>query len=46
MGIDFCRAYGFFTVFLMIIPNVIVFELCDVDYKRTGERREAMYFGI
>jgi len=42
----FVGLMGFSTAFLMIIPNVIVFELCDVDYKRTGERREAMYFGI
>src|SRR5665648_520070 len=37
---------GLPTAVLMIIPNVILSELCDVDYKKTGERREAMYFGV
>ena len=37
---------GFPAAILMIIPNVIVSELCDVDEKKTGERREAMYFGV
>ena len=37
---------GLPTAVLIIIPNVILSELCDVDYKKTGERREAMYFGV
>jgi len=37
---------GFPTAILIIIPNVILSELCDVDYEKTGERREAMYFGV
>ncbi len=37
---------GFPAAILMIIPNVILSELCDVDYRETGERREAMYFGV
>ncbi len=31
---------------LLVIPNVILAELCDLDAKRTGERREAMFFGV
>jgi len=37
---------GFPTAILIIIPKVILSELCDVDYEKTGERREAMYFGV
>ena len=45
-GMIFVGLMGFPTAVLMIIPNVILSELCDVDYKKTGERREAMYFGV
>jgi GPH family glycoside/pentoside/hexuronide:cation symporter len=36
---------GFPVAVLLVIPNVFISELCDYDYKITGERREAMYFG-
>ena len=45
-GLIFVGLMGLPTAVLMIIPNVILSELCDVDYKKTGERREAMYFGV
>jgi GPH family glycoside/pentoside/hexuronide:cation symporter len=45
-GLIFVGLMGFPAAVLMIIPNVILSELCDVDYKKTGERREAMYFGV
>jgi GPH family glycoside/pentoside/hexuronide:cation symporter len=45
-GMIFVGLMGFPAAVLMIIPNVILSELCDVDYKKTGERREAMYFGV
>jgi len=45
-GLIFIGLMGFPTAILIIIPNVILSELCDVDYKKTGERREAMYFGV
>jgi len=45
-GQVFVGLMGFPAAVLMIIPNVILSELCDVDYKKTGERREAMYFGV
>lgn len=37
---------GFPVAVLLIVPNVILSELCDVDAKETGERREAMFFGV
>jgi GPH family glycoside/pentoside/hexuronide:cation symporter len=45
-GLIFVGLMGLPAAVLMIIPNVILSELCDVDYKKTGERREAMYFGV
>ncbi|HER23722.1 MAG TPA: MFS transporter [Candidatus Atribacteria bacterium] len=45
-GLIFIGLMGFPAAVLMIIPNVMLSELCDVDYKKTGERREAMYFGV
>jgi glycoside/pentoside/hexuronide:cation symporter, GPH family len=36
---------GFPVAVLLVIPNVFISELCDYDFKITGERREAMYFG-
>ena len=45
-GQVFVGLMGFPAAVLMIIPNVILSELCDIDYKKTGERREAMYFGV
>jgi len=45
-GLIFVGLMGLPTAVLMIIPNVILSELCDVDYKKTGERREGMYFGV
>ncbi len=37
---------GFPVAVLLIVPNVILSELCDADVKKTGERREAMFFGV
>ena len=37
---------GFPTGVLLVIPNVFISELCDYDFGLTGERREAMYFGV
>ena len=45
-GLIFVGLMGLPAAVLIIIPNVILSELCDVDYKKTGERREAMYFGV
>jgi len=45
-GLFFVGLMGLPTAILIIIPNVILSELCDVDYVKTGERREAMYFGV
>lgn len=33
------------SVFL-VMPNVFISESCDYDFKQTGQRREAMYFGV
>jgi len=45
-GIIIAALMGFPAAILMVIPNVILSELCDFDYHQTGERREAMYFGV
>ena len=37
---------GYPVAVLLIVPNVILSELCDADVKKTGERREAMFFGV
>ena len=37
---------GFPVAVLLVIPNVILSELCDADVKKTGQRREAMFFGV
>ncbi len=38
--------FGFPTAVLLVIPNVFISELCDYDFRKTGQRREAMYFGV
>jgi GPH family glycoside/pentoside/hexuronide:cation symporter len=38
--------FGFPTAVLLVIPNVFIAELCDYDFQLTGQRREAMYFGV
>jgi GPH family glycoside/pentoside/hexuronide:cation symporter len=37
---------GFPVAVFLVLPNVFISEICDLDYKQTGERREAMYFGV
>ncbi len=37
---------GYPVAVLLIVPNVILSEVCEYDSKRTGERREAMFFGV
>jgi GPH family glycoside/pentoside/hexuronide:cation symporter len=37
---------GFPVAIFLVLQNVFIAEICDVDYKQTGERREAMYFGV
>ncbi|MAG13600.1 MAG: hypothetical protein CMN78_03275 [Spirochaetales bacterium] len=37
---------GFPVAVLLIVPNVILSELCDADVRETGQRREAMFFGV
>lgn len=42
-----CFAFmGIGVAVFLVVPNVVISELCDNDYKKTGQRREAMYFGI
>ena len=31
---------------LFVLPNALVAEVTDVDFERTGSRREAIYFGV
>jgi Na+/melibiose symporter-like transporter len=31
---------------LFSVPYTILADICDLDYKRTGTHREAMYFGF
>jgi len=37
---------GFPVAVFLIVPNVFISEVCDMDFKQTGVRREAMYFGV
>ena len=37
---------GFPVAVLLIVPNVILSELSDIDVEKTGQRREAMFFGV
>ncbi len=37
---------GYPVAVLLIIPNVILAEICERDSAKTGERREAMFFGV
>jgi GPH family glycoside/pentoside/hexuronide:cation symporter len=37
---------GFSVAVLLVLPNVFIADLCDYDFKQTGEHREAMYFGV
>lgn len=45
-GLVVAGLMGLPVAILLVLPNVIVSECCDADFKRTGEHREAMYFGI
>ncbi len=45
-GLVIFGLFGFPTAVLLVIPNVFIAELCDYDFHKTGERREAMYFGV
>jgi GPH family glycoside/pentoside/hexuronide:cation symporter len=45
-GIVVFALFGFPVAVLLVIPNVFISELCDSDFRKTGERREAMYFGV
>ncbi|NOY07480.1 MAG: MFS transporter [Spirochaetes bacterium] len=45
-GLTSIALMGFPVAVLMVIPNVLLSDLCDLDYRITGERREAMYFGV
>ncbi|HUV07203.1 MAG TPA: MFS transporter [Spirochaetia bacterium] len=38
--------FGFPVAVLLVLPNVFISELCDYDFRSTGQRREAMYFGV
>lgn len=31
---------------LFVLPNALLAEVTDVDFQRTGSRREAIYFGV
>ncbi len=37
---------GFPIAVLLIVPNVILAGLCEADAGRTGQSREAMFFGV
>jgi GPH family glycoside/pentoside/hexuronide:cation symporter len=38
--------FGFSVAVLLIVPNVFISDLCDYDYRNTGEHREGIYFGV
>ena len=37
---------GFPIAVLLVVPNVIVAQLSEADARKTGQRREAMFFGV
>ena len=37
---------GFPIAVLLVVPNVMVAQLSEADAERTGQRREAMFFGV
>jgi len=37
---------GFPIAVLLVVPNAILGDLSQVDARRTGERREGMFFGV
>ena len=37
---------GLPVIWLFILPNTIISDIIDYDEKKTGLRREAMYFGV
>ncbi|HRX17100.1 MAG TPA: MFS transporter, partial [Spirochaetota bacterium] len=45
-GKVFWGLLGIPTAVFLILPNVFIAELCDYDYKLTGENREGIYFGV
>ncbi|MBN2534158.1 MAG: MFS transporter [Spirochaetales bacterium] len=45
-GLTLFALCGFPVAIFLVLPNVFVSEICDVDFKKTGERREGMYFGV
>ena len=45
-GLVMFSLLGFPTAVLLVLPNVFISELCDYDFILTGQRREAMYFGV
>ena len=45
-GLTAIALMGFPVAILLVIPNVLLSDLCDLDFHITGERREAMYFGV
>jgi GPH family glycoside/pentoside/hexuronide:cation symporter len=46
LGFALMALLGFPYSGLMVIPNVLVSEIIDDDYKRFAVRREAMFFGV
>jgi len=45
-GIVVVGAAGFPLAGMFILPNAIVAEITDLDHRRTGTRREAIYYGM
>ena len=45
-GLTTIALMGFPVAIILVIPNVLLSDLCDLDFAVTGERREAMYFGV
>ncbi len=46
LGFALMALLGFPYSGLMVIPNVLVSEIIDDDYRRFAVRREAMFFGV
>ena len=45
-GFAYVAILGIFLASLFVLPNAVLADIVDYDEKRTGRRREAVYFGV
>jgi glycoside/pentoside/hexuronide:cation symporter, GPH family len=45
-GMVYVFILGIFLSALFVLPNAVLADIVDYDQRRTGRRREAMYYGV